>query len=743
MTPHERTLNTSLLMMVPPGLMALGWGIYRFPLDKVGGGLLMLTFVTIFFSAYFRIEIPRIKLHITISDALVFLSLLFYGAGVAIILAMLEAGFSSLKLSPSFPGRSLVSWRTIAMNVLIAGFSTFGTAFVVENLFGSPTAILESADNTQLAYLLAVMAISQFAINTFLAAAYVSIKSDRRLMDVWNEYCFNALALFCTGAVMAGLSAKAVRQIDMVQFAMAAGFLGLIYFTYKRYSDDVRKAETAVERSEVARAEDAETHIAELNHVVERLQQTADELSESRENFRHAAYHDPITDLPNRTYILELIDQLLKKSGLQADSDFAVLLLNLNRFRTINDSLGYHTGDRVIRHLAGRLSEMATNGEIVGHFGGDKFAVLVTGCSHRRNVTDFAGLLAQKIAEPIIFKGRQVYTTASIGAVLRSSGHRKGEEMLRDADIAMHHAKDRREDCVVFDRSMRANAVTRQQMETDLRYAIVCNELEMYYQPIIDLRSMRLHGFEALVRWNHPHRGMILPTEFIPLAEDTGLVIPMTLQILRNACSQAVEWQAVSAESKYLTMSVNLSGKHFSDPSLVDQVRKIVEETAIDAQCLKLEITESSTMEDAEKAIAKLNQIRESGVKLSIDDFGTGYSSLSYLRRFPVDTLKIDRSFVGGMDESTENDEIVRTVMALAKSLKLDVVAEGIETAAQLMHLCRLGCEYGQGYLFSRPVPANEIEEMLRDEDRWSGFFSNEEFHADPETDLSGLTFPH
>ena len=729
-------------MMVPVCLLAAVWSVFNFPYDKMGSGLVMLTLVTVFFSAYFRIEIPRAKLHLTISDGLVFLSLLFYGGGVAVLLAMLEAGFSSLKLNPAGSSERRVAWKTVLINVLTAGISTFGTALLVGFLFGTPSLVLESGNNAQLAFLLAIMTLSQFAINTLLASAYISLKTGARLLDVWNQHCFNALALFCSGAVMAGLGAKAVRHVDMVQFALAAGFFGLVYFTYKRYTDDVRKAATEVEQSEVARARDAETHIAELNHFVDELKKTADELSESRESFRHAAYHDKLTDLPNRTYIIELIDQLLKDTGSETNAKFAVLLLNLNRFRTINDSLGYQTGDRVIKHLAKRLSETATSGEIIGHFGGDQFAVILTGISECDSATSFAGTLAQRVAEPVIFKGRQVYTSASIGVVVRDKSHQKAESMLRDADIAMYYAKDRRRDWAVFDRSMRANAETRQRMETDLRYAIVCNELETYYQPIVDLKTMRLYGFEALVRWNHPQNGMILPSDFIPLSEDTGLVIPMTVHILRSACEQAVAWQQRYPELRYLAMSVNLSGKHFADPSLIEQVESILQETSIQPQCLKLEITESSTMEDAEKAIEKLNEIRRLGVKLSIDDFGTGYSSLSYLRRFPLDTLKIDRSFVSAMDESSESDEIVNTIMALAKSLKLDVVAEGIENVEQLEHLRRLGCEYGQGYLFSCPLTAGGVEALIASRPDWTDLVEDSGFGAEAgDSDYSQAEF--
>ena len=489
----------------------------------------------------------------------------------------------------------------------------------------------------------------------------------------------------------------------MVQFVLAVGFFGLVYLTYERYNDDVRQSASQVEHSEDVRAEQAEAHIVELKHFVDELTKTAEELSASRERFRHAAYNDALTGLPNRVYMVELLDELLKDGNSGPQVDFAVLVLNLNRFRTINDSLGHQTGDRIIRHAAKRLSELPHVGAVVGHFGGDEYAIILPGVHKIETIADFAA--ARSIAEPIRFKGRQVYITVSIGVVPDASGYGKAEDIRRNADLALNSAKDNRKKWVIFDKSSHSQAVSMQQLETDLRYAIVCNELETFYQPIVDLDTLMLNGFEALVRWNHPNRGFILPNDFIPMSEDTGLVIPMTLQILRSACSQIVEWQTASPENKQLTVSENLSGKHFSDPGLVDQIRKILKETAIDPECLKLEITESASMEDAENTIEKLKEIRTTGVKLSLDDFGTGYSSLSYLHRFPIDTLKIDQSFVSRMDEATENDEIVRTIMALAKSLNLKVIAEGIETIEQLSHLRRLGCEYGQATSSPAPFP--------------------------------------
>jgi EAL domain-containing protein (putative c-di-GMP-specific phosphodiesterase class I) len=266
---------------------------------------------------------------------------------------------------------------------------------------------------------------------------------------------------------------------------------------------------------------------------------------------------------------------------------------------------------------------------------------------------------------------------------------------------------------------MHARAVTLLQIETDLRYAVERGELCAYFQPIIALGSLRLSGFESLIRWNHPARGLILPNEFIPVAEETGLIVPITYWMLEESCRRLVEFQKLGAEGNALFLSVNLSGKHFAHGEIVERIQDIMVKTQIAPQCLKLEITESAVMDNPEKAIATLRRLKNLGVQLSIDDFGTGYSSLSYLHRFPIDTLKVDRTFVGTMEDGSENGAIVRTVIALAKALNLDVVAEGIETIHQLHRLRILGCEYGQGYLFSRPVPLEEAEKIIEDKARW------------------------
>ncbi|HMO81979.1 MAG TPA: bifunctional diguanylate cyclase/phosphodiesterase [Pyrinomonadaceae bacterium] len=714
MSAKERELNTILLILLPPGLLALGWSVANFPLEKLSLELVALAVTAVFVSSYLQIDLPRTRLHLTVSDAFIFLTLLMYGGSVAIILAMVEAAFSTFRLFSS-RRRTLRLYRTLTINALIAGFSTFVTAKLVAALFGADLAGILTGEIAPLAILLGAMAVSQFTVNTFLVAAYVATNSGRGVFQAWSESCFNALIIFCIGAILAGFSAKAILQTDMALFVSAIGFFALVYITYKRYADDVTNASSKAELSEIARMEDAERHLSELRHYVDELTRTTEELSRSRESFRYSAYHDFLTGLPNRRSIVETTQALLDDT----DEQFALMLLKLDRFRTINESLGYRTGDRVIMHLAERLSGVIRPADTLGHLGGDKFILICRELSGPEEATEIAAKAAKCVAEAIIFRGRQLYVRANVGVVFRDDTHKRAEEMIRDSDLSMHAAKVARKPWAVYERSMRADAVIRQQMESDLRYAIVCNELEVFYQPIVDLRTLDLHGFEALVRWNHPRNGLVMPNDFIPLSEDTGLVIPMTLTILREACTRLVEWQASHTTNNKLTVSVNLSGKHLSEPLLTGQIERILADTAIDPGCLKLEITESATMEDTENAIELLEEIRKLGVRINIDDFGTGYSSLGYLRRFPVDTLKIDRSFVKGMEEAEEDDEIVRTILTLGKALNLEIVAEGIENVIQLNKLRELGCQYGQGYLFSPPRPASGIEEILADPKLW------------------------
>ncbi len=709
---------TTLLL----GLAALGLSIYQFPLGKIDLSLVVFTLFTVFFSSYLQIQIPRTKLYFTISDTLVFIALLIYGGEVAIVLATFESLFTSL----NFKRKGIsIKTKTLFLNGAIAALSTTATVYLLRYLFGSVSAIAESGTLTNFAKMLCAMALAQFLFNSIFVSMFGASKNNKSFWEIWYENCFNALIIYVAGAVSAGFFTKSFQQIEPFLIMATTGVSALIYLTYRHYLNDLKATAAKAEQAERARAEQAERHIEELQHYINEQELTGQELRESRERFRHVAFHDGLTGLPNRNYFIESIKTLLEKSKQQTDTKFAVMFLDLNRFKTINDSLGHSAGDRLILHVAKRLSALVREGDLVARFSGDEFGIILNDISAVEDAVHFAGMIRRKLLTPFTITGKQVFTSISIGIAINDSRYENAEDILRDADIAMYYAKDRNKDFMVFDQTMHTRAVTLLQLETDLRHAVERDELLAYYQPIIDLATMSLKGFEALMRWQHPQRGIVPPYEFIPVAEETNFIVPLTLWIMQKSCAQLVEWQKRSPLNKSLMMSINLSGKHFAQPDIVEQIRWIIQETGVDPSCLKLEITESAIMENAETTIMMLKQLRALGIRLSIDDFGTGYSSLSYLHRFPIDTLKVDRSFVSTMEDGSENGEIVRTIIALAKTLSLDVVAEGIETIHQLHQLRILGCEYGQGYLFSRPVPAEDAQAILDDKMRWQNVIPN------------------
>ncbi|MDQ3130751.1 MAG: EAL domain-containing protein [Acidobacteriota bacterium] len=722
MENKEKYIKLYLAVIVPLGIVAVLWAVGNFPLEQISISLAVLSIVTVFFGSYLRIQLPHTKIHLTVSDALIILSLLIYGGEVAVLLASFECFFTTLNLRRKAVN---IKNRTILLNVAVAAFSTFVTAIAVKIFFLSPPEIVAGGTNTEFIILLTVMAVSQFVVNSICVAVYISLKSEKTIWQIWNEYCLNALVIYVAGALIAGLSVKALNTINMFLFAAIIAFSALIYITYKRYVNAVKNTAAKAEQSERERAEQAEKHIGELQHHIAEQERISDALRESKDLFRHAAFHDGLTNLPNRNQFIETLKFLLQECKEKPDFKFAVLFLDLDRFKTVNDSLGHSTGDRLIKHVAERLAGTIYEGDLVARFSGDEFAIIVQDVRDASEMLNFAELIKHKISSPFIVGGRKIFTSVSIGIALGNSSYTEAEEILRDADIAMYHAKESGKDYVIFDKMMHTRAVTRMQLETDLRMAVERDEFCVYYQPIIDLSTMRLAGFEALMRWNHPVRGLVPPVEFIPVCEDTGLIIPVTLWILRESCNQLVNWKRQFPNSP-LMMSVNLSGKHFTNNDLVAQISDILSETGINPADLKLELTESAVMENAERVISMLRELKNLGVQLSIDDFGTGYSSLSYLHRFPIDTLKVDRSFVSEMETGSENGEIVRTIISLAKTLRMNVVAEGIESIHQIHQLQILGCEYGQGFLFSRPVPRVEAEKLLEDMNRWQNILPNQ-----------------
>jgi diguanylate cyclase (GGDEF)-like protein/PAS domain S-box-containing protein len=461
-----------------------------------------------------------------------------------------------------------------------------------------------------------------------------------------------------------------------------------------------------------ARIVESETNAMRIIFQVQDI--TERKLSEQR--LMHDAFHDALTGLPNRALLIDHIKLTISRSKRREGHLFAVLFLDLDRFKVINDSLGHMIGDQLLVGVARRLESCLRDGDTVARVGGDEFTILLEDIEQETEAVSVAERIEKEMSAPFHLSGHEVFTTVSVGIAPSTTGYEDPEDILRDADTAMYRAKSlgkaRHE---VFDKAMHAFAVNLLQLETDLRKALDRREFYMLYQPIVALDDFQLCGFEALVRWQHPERGLISPMDFIPVAEDTGQIVAIGEWALLEACRQMRRWQKQFPSDAPLFISVNLSSKQFMQPNLIEQVRTIIEKTKLNPRSLKLEITESAVMENIDTTTEMLRQLRELGVQLSIDDFGTGYSSLSYLHRFPIDTLKIDRSFVTRMVDNSENIEIVRTIIMLAQVLGMDVVAEGVETKEQLALLRKLGCENGQGYYFSRPTSTTEAEKIISD----------------------------
>ena len=430
---------------------------------------------------------------------------------------------------------------------------------------------------------------------------------------------------------------------------------------------------------------------------------------------------DALTGLPNRILFLDRLGRAIERRKRHSDSLYAVLFLDLDRFKMVNDSLGHVIGDQLLIAMARRLqnclrtTDRATRSDTdhtIARLGGDEFTILLDDIKQVGDAMRVADRIQKTLALPFNLDGHEVFTSASVGIAIGARDYESPEAVLRDADTALYRAKalgkSRYE---VFDMEMRDRAVARLQLDTDLRRAIERQDFQLYYQPIVSLEHGRIEGYEALLRWPHWDRGLVYPADFIPVAEETGLILPMGWWALREACRQLASWKAALPAGTPLTMAVNLSGKQFYQADLVSQIRNVLNETGVSAESLKLEITESTIIDNTDTMIALLLQLKALGLQIAIDDFGTGYSSLSYLHRLPIDSLKIDRSFVSCMTQ--DSGEIVRAIIGLAHNLGLDVIAEGVETVEQLTQLRALGCESGQGFLFSKPVEAPEAQALL------------------------------
>ncbi len=438
------------------------------------------------------------------------------------------------------------------------------------------------------------------------------------------------------------------------------------------------------------------------------------EQKKAEAQLNYNATHDSLTQLPNRLLLMDRLDHALEKMKRNQAFSFAVLFLDLDEFKVVNDSLGHTIGDELLKEIAYRLQECLYADDTLARLGGDEFAILLEDIEHIEDAIKIAERVHQNLIRPFTLKNQEVFINTSIGIALSNAEYEDAADLLRDADTAMFRAKASGKACyAIFDQRMHARAVNRLQWETDLRRAIERQEFQVYYQPIISLETLQLSGFEALIRWQHPQQGLVSPGRFIPIAEETGLIIPMGQWILQEAAQQLKQWQLQFSNYQSLTINVNLSSKQLRDRKLLQTIDEILDKTKLNGSCLKVEITESILMENIALATEILLGLKERDVGICLDDFGTGYSSLSYLHRFPVNTLKIDRSFIIQMRPNNENTEIIRAIVSLAHILGIEIVAEGVETDLQLAQLKWLGCEKGQGYFFAKPLSKKDAGSLL------------------------------
>jgi len=456
---------------------------------------------------------------------------------------------------------------------------------------------------------------------------------------------------------------------------------------------------------------------AQLGRVIER--------DRANDRLRNAL-HDSLTDLPNRPYFLREVDEAFREFSLDPRAGFCVVFIDLDGFKLINDSLGHAAGDALITQVGARLKASIRHDDLAGQatstgpeallarMGGDEFTILVRGVRHQDDAVAIADRIHAVLSNPFRVEGHEVFARASIGIAMSSAEHNSADELVRHADMAMYAAKARgKSRTELYNGRMQASATRRLDLRSELQAAVRDEAFELHYQPVVSMVDDEIVGAEALVRWRTSPTTLRYPDEFIPTAEETGLIVPIGIWVLREACRNAVRWNATRQGRPPLTVAVNLSPRQFAEPDLVEQVRGVIAETGIRPEQLRLEITETMTMDDADSAVEVLNRLRALGIQLSIDDFGTGFSCLSYLHRFPLQVLKIDRSFISRMETNMESLQIVRTIVVLARSLGMEVIAEGAENADEIARLRSLGCDYCQGNYFSPPIPAEELTALL------------------------------
>jgi diguanylate cyclase (GGDEF)-like protein len=469
--------------------------------------------------------------------------------------------------------------------------------------------------------------------------------------------------------------------------------------------------------------------VGRMKQLIDQVNKQAEELREERnilheemekrikaeERLIHEALHDPLTNLPNRRLLVNRLEHAIQWNKRHIDDKFALLYLDFDRFKIINDSLGHNVGDQLLIEMARRLKVSVRAVDTIARIGGDEFAILLEAFKTADEILAIVKRIQHNLSAPFEIGENSIVITASLGIVMNLFQYERQEDIMRDADIAMYSAKvSGRNRFKVFDTSMRAEAENILKLENSLRKAIENREFRIHYQPIFSLKKQQITGFEALLRWEHPENGLLYPADFINSAEESGLIVPIGYWVLREACLQMKQWQTQFSMEPPLSISVNLSSRQFAQPDLAEQVTAILEETGLPGTCLLLELTETTLIEDIETAAAKIEYFQTLGIGVEIDDFGTGYSSLGYLRRLPVNNLKIDRSFISTLGVSKSGIPIIRAIIAMANSLDMKVIAEGIETQEQMKNLIKLDCDYGQGFLLNKPVDSQTAQGLIK-----------------------------
>ncbi len=718
-------LNFTKVSVAVVGAFAIALSLWMLPPEAINLGFLALLVFSALVAPRMSLVIPRSNVAISFSDSVVFLSFLLYGPETAVIMASAE----TLANCFYYKWKKTLDFAPymIAVNTLAAAFAT-GIACVLWLLLHAyfPVVVSFATDTRGLMVALGILAFARFIISTVLAAMFMGLKDGVSVWEIWKKHCFSSSTSQFVGAGAAAVIYKIINFGDFVSGVLALAVFGIVYLTYRQSIQQINSSIGEAEEAQRQKAQlekqrrvEAEQYAADLSVTLQKEELANMALRKSEQDFQHAALHDSLTTLANRKKLNEVLRKLIARYRDDPSANFQVLFLDIKGFKKINDSLGHTIGDKVLTIAAKRFVRLVNPDDIVARIGGDEFAIVLRNLATVGKALKVARRIHASIAQPFSLSGNKIDIDLNIGIAPCDAEYNTPEEILRDADIAMHYAKEKNAGPAVFTKELRSRFLERVRFEMDLRTAIERNELSMHYQPIVSLTDGHIVGFEALLRWHHSEFGMIPPNKFIPIAEASGLIQPITVWILKQTCEQLAKWQKISPEYNDLMVSVNISGKHLSNDDLIDDVEQALENSKLSARTLKLEITESTAMENAEHTINVLHKLKHIGVQLSIDDFGTGYSSLSYLHRLPFDTLKIDRSFVYLVGERGENSEILQTIISLAKNLKMRVIAEGVETTSQLAVLQNLGCDYAQGFLLAKPKGRDETEELLYKRHSW------------------------